>query len=183
MIVEKTPLLGCYLVNAEPFIDHRGIFSRFFCENELKSVIGNRHIVNVNFSQTKVSGTIRGMHYQYPPYAEMKLVRCIKGKIFDVAIDIRAGSDTFLEWYGVELSADNMRMLIIPEGFAHGFQTLSDDAELMYFVTEFYNKESESGIRYSDPAVGINWPHIISDISEKDASVPLIDATFYGVHL
>ena len=183
MWVEETPLPNCYIVHTTPFSDHRGMFTRFFCEKELNTVLENKHIVNVNFSYTKWAGSIRGMHYQIPPYAEMKLVRCIKGRIFDVAIDIRMGSNTFLQWYGVELSAENMDMFVIPEGFAHGFQALSNDVEMLYLHTEFYAKGCEKGINCLDQKVNIIWPQNIVDVSEKDAAYPFIDDFFSGVKL
>ena len=183
MWIEKTPLSGCFIVRADPFIDHRGIFARFFCEKELDVILEGKHIVNINFSRTKQAGSIRGMHYQTFPYAEMKFVRCMKGKIFDVAVDIRADSPTFLRWYGIELSAENMDMLFVPEGFAHGFQTLSDEAEVVYFVTEHYSKGNEGALHYCDPLIDINWPCAISDVSEKDAQHTFIDKTFRGIAL
>ena len=183
MWIEATPLSGCFIAHMDPFTDKRGIFARFFCERELETILMDRHIVNVNFSHTKKKGSIRGMHYQIPPCSEMKFIRCTKGKVFDVAVDIRTDSDTFLHWHGVELSEDNMLMYVIPEGFAHGFQTLSDDTDIIYFVTEFYNKEKEGALHYLDPAIDINWPHPVSDISEKDSLHPFIDEKFYGIKI
>ena len=179
--IHTTPLEGLYVVETEPFMDHRGAFARWFCEAELAEVIDTRRIKNVNFSRTVKAGSIRGMHFQRPPHAEMKMVRCIRGKILDVVVDIRKDSPTFLQHYGVELSAENMRLFVIPEGFAHGFQSLEDDCEIMYLVTEFYSPESEDGLRYNDPALGISWPLAMSDISEKDGKHPLISPEFDGV--
>ncbi len=179
----KTPLADLYVVETDPFVDHRGAFARWFCEAELVEVIGQRHIKNVNFSRTTKAGSIRGMHYQLPPHAEMKMVRCIRGKILDVVVDIRKDSPTFLQHYGVELSAENMKLFVIPEGFAHGFQSLEDDCEIMYLVTEFYSPESEGGLRYNDPDLHISWPLPVSDISEKDGKHPLISQGFSGLKM
>lgn len=159
------------------------MFSRWFCTEELSVVFGKRKIVNVNFSRTARKGTIRGMHFQNPPYSEMKIVRCIKGRIADTIVDIREESDTFLEHYSVELSDENMRMLVVPEGFAHGFQTLEDNCEIMYLVTEHYNQYAEGGLRYSDPKLAICWPLPISGISDKDANHELIGDDYKGVRL
>lgn len=175
--IHKTPLEGLYVVETEPFVDHRGIWARIFCENELQEILQDRHIVNMNLSKTSQRGTIRGMHYQLPPMAEMKLIRCTSGKIFDVAVDLRKESPTYLHWYAEELSEENMRMLVIPEGFAHGFQALTDNVEMLYLHTEFYSKELERGIRYSDPQVGIRWPLIPLNLSERDQNHPYIHTT------
>jgi dTDP-4-dehydrorhamnose 3,5-epimerase len=174
MQYEETPLKGCYIIHTTPFIDHRGAFARFFCERELAQVLGERKIANVNFSRTVKKGSIRGMHFQRFPDSEMKFVRCIRGKIFDVAVDFRTDSPTYLHWYGIELSADNMDMMAIPEGFAHGFQTLEDDAEIMYLVTAFYSPEHEDGLNNADPRIGICWPLPVADVSEKDRRYPYI---------
>lgn len=177
MRVLNLPLSGASLVEAEPFSDHRGVFARFFCVRELSSILGSRTIVNVNFSNTAHKGALRGMHFQRPPFGEMKFVRCIKGQIYDVIVDIRKESPTYLKWHGEVLSAENMRMLVVPEGFAHGFQALEDNCELLYLTTAFYNGNAEGGLRYNDPVVGIKWPLPISDISEKDTVHPLFDST------
>lgn len=174
MIIHNLPLADAVLVDMEPFCDHRGIFSRFFCSRELASVVDVKHIVNVNFSRTFRKGAIRGMHFQRKPHQEMKLVRCIRGAVFDVVVDIRRHSATFLHWHGEILSADNMKMMVVPEGFAHGFQTLDDESELLYLTTSFYESEAEGGLRYNDPVLNIRWPLAVVDISEKDASHPLL---------
>lgn len=181
LTISETPLKGLYIVETNAFVDYRGAFARWFCEEELAEVLGKRHIKNVNFSRTVKKGSIRGMHFQKPPHAEMKLVRCIRGRIQDVVVDIRAGSPTFLQHYSVELSAENMKMFAVPEGFAHGFQSLEDDSEIMYLVTEFYAPESEAGLRFSDPALNIEWPLPVTDISAKDAAHPLVDESFVGL--
>ena len=181
LTIHKTPLAGLYIIETNAFIDHRGAFARWFCEDELKEIIGKRHIKNVNFSRTAKKGSIRGMHFQKPPKAEMKMVRCIKGRILDVVVDIRRDSPTYLQHFGVELSAENMKLFVIPEGFAHGFQSLEDDCEIMYLVTEFYAPEAEAGLRYSDPALKIEWPLPVADISAKDSAHPLITDEFEAV--
>jgi len=183
LTILETPLKDLYVVETDPFVDHRGVFARWFCEEELAEIIDSRRIKNVNFSKTAKAGSIRGMHFQRPPHAEMKMIRCIKGRVFDVAIDLRRNSKTYLKWYGVELSEKNMKLFVLPEGFAHGFQTLEDDVEMLYLHTEFYNKESEGAVRYNDPSVSIHWPKEITEISEKDAAHPLIDDRFPGVML
>lgn len=183
LTILETPLKDLYVVETDPFVDHRGAFARWFCEAELAEIIGSRRIKNVNFSRTTKAGSIRGMHFQRPPHAEMKMVRCIRGKILDVVVDIRKDSPTFLQHYGVELSAENMKLFVIPEGFAHGFQSLEDDCEIMYLVTEFYSPESEGGLRFNDPALGISWPLAVSDISEKDGKHPLITPEFLGLNV
>jgi dTDP-4-dehydrorhamnose 3,5-epimerase len=174
MQFEETPLKGCYVIRTTPIIDHRGAFARFFCERELKQVIGDRKIVNVNFSRTVERGSIRGLHFQRAPEAEMKLVRCIKGSVFDVAVDLRKESPTYLHWYGIELSAETMDMLAAPEGFAHGFQALEDDVEIIYLVTSFYSPHFEGGLNHADSQIGIRWPLSITDVSEKDLHHPYL---------
>ncbi len=172
MQIEETPLQGCYVIRTIPYIDHRGAFARFFCEREIGKVIGERKIVNVNFSRTMKKGSIRGLHFQRAPHAEMKFVRCIKGKIFDVAVDLRKGSPTYLQYYGLPLTDDKMDMFAIPEGFAHGFQALEDDVEILYLVTAFYSPLCEGGLNYADPQIGIHWPLPVTDVSDKDLNYP-----------
>lgn len=178
MKFNKTEINDIYVIEPEPFIDHRGKFYRVYCENELKQIGHRKKIVNINASITKEKGSIRGMHFQYPPKTEIKIVKCISGSIFDVAIDLRENSLTYLKWFGEILSDENMKMMYVPEGFAHGFQSLQDNVEIIYFVTEFYSPESEGGVRYNDPTVGVKWPIEITDISEKDKKQPLIDENF-----
>lgn len=183
MKIEKLPLCGAAVIEAEPFTDHRGVFARFFCEKELSELIGDRHFVNVNFSRTLKKGAIRGLHFQHPPKAEMKLVRCIRGSVYDVIVDIRKDSPTFLKWFGIELSADNMKMLCVPEGFAHGFQVLEESSEMLYLHSEFYSKEHEGALNYSDPLLAIAWPVELADVSERDKNHKMIDDDFRGVIL
>ena len=172
MIIHPLPLDGAARIEAEPFQDHRGLFARFFCTRELGRLFGERQIVNVNLSRTLQTGAIRGMHFQYPPHQEMKLVRCLRGAVFDVLIDLRPDSPTFLKWHGEVISAANMKMLCLPEGFAHGFQVLEPYSEVLYLHTAFYAPDAQGGLRYDDPAVGIEWPLKVTEISQKDASHP-----------
>lgn len=183
MQFEETPLKSCYVIRTTPFVDQRGVFARFFCSAELKALLGNRQIVNVNLSRTLKRGSIRGMHFQYPPMAEMKFVRCISGSVYDVVIDIRKNSPTFLKWYGLELTADNMKMLCIPEGFAHGFQVQEDSSEMLYLHTEYYSKEHEGALNYADSTLAIKWPLEPQVVSEKDMNHMIVDDTFEGVVL
>lgn len=169
MIFTKTALDGAYIIEPEKRADDRGFFARIWCENEFKDHGLKTNLVQANMSRSNFKGTLRGMHYQLPPFAETKLVRCTKGGIFDVIIDIRKDSKTYKQWIGVELTEENHKMLYVPEGFAHGFLTLTDNAEATYLVTAFYNGEHERGLRYNDEAFAIKWPIAITNISDKDA--------------
>ncbi len=177
----ETPLAGAYVIELEPFMDERGLFVRTFCQNELSKIGFDRQIVQINHSMTRQKGAIRGLHYQLPPVCETKIIRCVQGAVFDVMLDIRKSSSTYLKWHGVELSKDNMRLVYIPEGFAHGFQTLTDNAELIYHHSAFYSPESERGLRFNDPAVAINWPLNVSSVSERDKNHPLLGEDFQGL--
>ena len=141
MIFSPLPLQGSYVIELQPFQDERGWFARFFCKNEFQKIGHKKEWVQINHSFTYKKGTIRGMHFQLTPFREIKMVRCIAGAVYDVIIDLRKGSSTFLQWFGAELSAANKKMMYIPEGFAHGFQCLSDNCELIYHHTEFYKPE------------------------------------------
>ena len=181
MTFSPTPLQGSYVIHLAPFSDERGWFARTYCENEFKEMGHSSKWVQMNHSYTAKKGTIRGMHFQVPPYKEIKMVRCIRGKVFDVIVDIRRNSQTFLQWFGVELSADAMNMLYIPAGFAHGFQAMNDDCELIYHHSEFYTPGAEGGIKYNDPAVGIRWPLEVSLISDRDLNHPVLNENFKGI--
>lgn len=183
MIIRELPLMGLKLVESQPFGDHRGRFARLFCADELKAAGVEKPIAQINHSFTAEKGTVRGMHFQYPPHAELKIVRCLQGAVFDVAIDLRKGSPTYLQWHAELLTRDNHRALIIPEGFAHGFQTVEPDAELLYLHTAFYAPESEGGIRHDDPTLDITWPEVPCGLSERDRKHPLIDDNFQGITL
>jgi dTDP-4-dehydrorhamnose 3,5-epimerase len=174
---------GVYAICSEPFCDERGFFNRIFCQEELKGIRSDMVIRQINYSMTKTKGTIRGMHFQSPPHAEMKIVRCVKGSIFDVAVDLRKSSTTFLRWHGEILSTENMKALVIPEGCAHGFQSLEDDIEMVYMSTAFYCKEAEDGILNHDPIIGIRWPLDITIVSGKDLSYPALPGNYNGIVL
>jgi len=165
----EASLAGVYIIELEPFIDERGLFARTFCENEFKQHGLNSNMVQSNVSITYKKGTIRGMHYQVNGAEESKLIRCIKGKILDVIIDVRRESETFGNHFMIELDEAKHRMLYVPEGFAHGFLTMVDDCHLFYQVSNFYTAEKEKGIRWNDPVIGIKWPTTDPIISKKDA--------------
>lgn len=168
MIFTETTLQGAYVIALEEFRDDRGFFARAWCQNEFKQHGLDLQIVQANLSYNKRKGTLRGMHYQVPPHEEAKLVRCIRGAIYDVIIDLRPESSTYKHWTSIELTADNRHILYVPEGFAHGFQTLADQTEVFYQVSQFYTPGAEKGARYNDPVFGISWPLKVSVISEKD---------------
>lgn len=183
MKYKATDISGVFVIEASPFSDNRGSFARLFCENELSPVLGNRRIVQINHSVTQRTGSVRGMHFQYPPHAEMKIIRCLKGRVFDVAVDLRKNSKTFLKWHAQELSPDNNLALVVPEGCAHGFQALEPASELLYLHTAFYEKNTEGGVRCNDPILAIQWPQPITDISEKDKTHELLSNEFTGIEL
>lgn len=181
MIFERTPLAGSFEIKLSPRSDDRGWFVRTYCKQEFEQAGFSGEWKQMNHSYTARQGTVRGMHYQVAPFREIKVVRCIRGEVFDVLVDLRKGSPTFLQWHGVRLSPDTMNMLYIPEGFAHGFQTLTENCELIYLHSEFYAPGAEGGIRYDDPRVGIQWPLGVSAISDRDRNHPLLDENFKGV--
>ncbi len=181
MIFTPTTLQGSYLVGLEPFMDERGWFARTYCKNEFAAIGHTAEWVQLNHSVTNKKGAIRGMHYQLPPFSEIKMVRCIAGVVFDVIIDLRKGSPTFLKWFGTELSAANKIILYIPEGFAHGFQTLTDDCELIYHHSQFYTPGVEAGIRYDEPRINIEWPLPVVTMSERDKQHLFLDKEFKGI--
>lgn len=177
----ETKLKGSYVVDLKPFKDERGWFARTYCEQEFQQIGHTKNWVQLNHSFTKQKGSIRGMHFQMPPFAEIKMVRCIAGAVFDVIVDIRKNSPTFLQWFGVELSAANKKMIYIPEGFAHGFQTLTDDAELIYHHSEFYKPGVEGGLKYDDQKLNIEWKLPITNISERDKKHNYLTKEFTGI--
>lgn len=170
----ETELKGAYIIELEEKHDHRGFFARTFCAQEFEEHGLKPAVAQCNLSFNYKKGTLRGMHYQTPPAAETKLVRCVKGEIYDVIIDMRPESPTFLQHIGVELTADNHRALYVPEMFAHGYQALTDGAEVLYQVGEFYTPGYEKGLRYNDPFFNIQWPMEVTEISEKDLNWPLL---------
>lgn len=177
----ETLLKGSYSIELNAFTDDRGWFARTYCKNEFATIGHTAEWVQMNHSFTKDKGAIRGMHYQLPPFSEIKMVRCIAGAVFDVIVDMRKESPTFLQWYGTELSAANRKMLYIPEGFAHGFQTLQNDCELIYHHSQFYTPGAEGGIKFDDPKLNIRWPLPVTNISERDNRHPLLDENFKGI--
>ncbi len=171
----ETKLKGAFLVEIKKLEDERGFFGRSWCQREFQEAGLKNEIRQINTSLTLKKGTIRGMHYQIDPYQETKFIRCTKGRIFDVIIDLRRGSETFMHWIGHELSENNYRMVYVPENFAHGFISLEDHCEVYYPVTEFYTPGSERGIRYNDPAFNIGWPVEVEVVSQKDNGHPDFD--------
>lgn len=172
MIFRETPLPGAYVIDIERLEDERGFFARTWCEREYEEHGLNPRLVQCSISFNKVKGTLRGMHFQLPPFAEVKVVRCTRGAIFDVIIDLRRESPTFRQHFGVTLTPENHTMLYVPEGFAHGLLTLADETEVLYLISEFYAPEYARGVRWNDPAFGIEWPAAVQMISERDASYP-----------
>jgi dTDP-4-dehydrorhamnose 3,5-epimerase len=181
MIFAETKLKGSYIVTLEPKGDERGWFARTYCKQEFEKIDHHKEWVQMNHSFSSQKGTVRGLHFQCAPHREIKMVRCISGIVYDVIVDIRENSPTFLQWIGVELSATNKKMIYIPEGFAHGFQTLTDNCELIYHHTEFYNNSSEGGLNVLDPMIDIKWPTDITVISERDQSHILLNDNFKGI--
>lgn len=179
MFFTPTPLEGAYLIELDKKTDDRGFFARAYCEQEFAQHGLVTRFCQVNNSLSTKKGTLRGMHYQLAPKAETKIVRCIRGALHDVILDIRAGSSTFGQSFGVELTAENRRMIYVPKGFAHGFITLTENTEALYFVDEFYSPEHERGIRYDDPKFGLQWPAAPSVISEKDKAGRIFDPVWH----
>lgn len=181
MIALPTPLVGLMQINREPHNDARGCFARLFCDRMLREWGWNEPVRQINHSVTKGLGTLRGMHFQYSPNAETKMVTCLVGEVFDVAVDLRASSPTFLHWHGTRLSAENHRSLLIPRGFAHGFQTMSEHVELVYLHDAAFAPESEGGVSPLDLRLSIDWPLPIATLSERDATHAPIANDFEGV--
>jgi len=177
MIFTETKLQGAYVVDLEPFQDERGFFARTWCKKEFETNGLNAKLAQCSTSFNKKRGTLRGMHYQAAPYEEAKLVRCTMGAIYDVIVDIRKDSKTYLKWFACDLAAQNRRMLYVPKGFAHGFQTLEDNSEVFYQMSEFFHPEHSRGIRWNDPAVAVKWPLAEPILSPKDRSYPFLENT------
>lgn len=170
-----TPLAGAYLVELEPLEDERGFFARSFCQNEFRALGLDPVVAQCNVSFNRRRGTLRGLHYQAEPHAEAKLVRCTRGAIWDVIVDLRSNSPTARQWFAAELTAENRRSLYVPAGFAHGFQTLADDTEVFYQMSEFYHPEAARGIRWDDPVLAIPWPIKDAVVSPRDRGFPRLD--------
>lgn len=181
MIFIPTSLAGSYIIDLEPRSDERGWFARYYCKEEFQQIGHTKEWVQMNHSVTNKKGSIRGMHFQVHPYKEIKMLRCIAGAVYDVIIDLRKNSATFLQWAAVELSAANKKMLYIPEGFAHGFQCLEDNCELIYHHSEFYQPGAEAGIRYNDPLINIEWPLPLTVISPRDTEHHYLTENFKGI--
>jgi dTDP-4-dehydrorhamnose 3,5-epimerase len=181
MIFTETALKGSFIISLKPYSDERGWFARTYCKREFETIGHHKEWVQMNHSFTTEKGTVRGMHFQLPPYCEIKMVRCIAGAVLDVIVDIRKDSATFLQWISVELSAANRQMIYIPEGFAHGFQTLEENTELIYHHTVYYEPGVEGGLRYNDPLINITWPLPAQNISARDKEHPLLDEHFKGI--
>lgn len=181
MIFTPTILAGSYVIDLTPFTDSRGWFARAYSKDEFQQIGHTKEWIQMNHSMTFKSGSIRGMHYQLPPYSEIKMVRCIAGTVYDVIVDLRKDSATFMQWFGVDLSAQNKKMIYIPEGFAHGFQALTEDCELIYHHTALYTPAAEAGLRYNDPILNIKWPLPLTEMSERDKNHPFQHAGFKGI--
>lgn len=179
--IVDTPMAGLKLIQRKPIGDSRGYFERLFCAGELQALLAGKGIRQINHSLTAKRGSVRGMHFQYPPHAEIKVVSCIRGAVFDVAVDLRRDSPTFMQWHGEVLTPESHRSLFIPEGFAHGFQTLVDDCELLYFHTMDYMTSAEDGLNVRASLPGIQWPEEITDLSVRDASLPFPGPQFSGI--
>ena len=171
----ELPLKGAYTIDLEKMEDDRGFFARYWCKNEFEELGLDANIVQINNSMSRYKGTLRGLHFQCPPKAETKIVRCIYGTIWDVIVDIRESSPTYGKWYGTELNDINRTMMYVPKGFAHGFQTLVDNVELLYLHSEFYSQKHESGLSYNDKTIAIDWPLPVSEISERDKLYPTLN--------
>jgi dTDP-4-dehydrorhamnose 3,5-epimerase len=183
MKFHAAPLRGAYTIELEKRGDDRGFFARFFCQREFEAAGIPMPIVQINNSLSAMAGTLRGMHYQLPPAAEIKVVRCIRGALYDVIIDLRPDSPTFAQWFGAELTAENRLMMYAPQGFAHGFITLTDDTEAFYLTNAFYAPQEERGIRFDDPRFAVVWPRAPVDVSPKDRDWPDFNPSFHGTEL
>jgi dTDP-4-dehydrorhamnose 3,5-epimerase len=180
----QTPLSDLMLVQRKTAEDNRGFLSRFFCIEAFSEAGIKKPIVQINHTLTRKKGAVRGLHFQYPPHAEIKLVSCLKGKVLDVAVDIRRTSPTFLQWHGEILSAENYKSLLIPEGYAHGFQALTEDCELVYLHTSAYHSDSEGALNVTDPSLSIDWPLPVIDLSKRDQNHPFVtNINFKGITL
>lgn len=184
MKFHATRLRDLIVVESTRVEDERGQFSRVFCETECAALRPGLHWVQINVSLTYTKGTVRGMHFQYPPAAEAKLIRCVRGRVFDVAVDLRADSPTYLHWHGLELDESGTSQFFIPEGFAHGFQALTDDAQLLYLHSAAWDREKEGGLRHDDPSIAITWPLPVARVSDKDKNLPSVkESRFAGITL
>lgn len=174
---------GVHILSPSPVEDERGWFARLFCSDELRNAGFGEPIAQINRSRTRRKGTVRGMHFQYPPVAETKIVHCLRGKVFDVALDLRRGSPTLLKWHGEELDGERPRALLIPPGVAHGFQALTQECELLYLHSAHYSPKYEGGVRHDDPRAGIRWPLTVTGLSKRDQAHTLLSDIYQGISL
>jgi dTDP-4-dehydrorhamnose 3,5-epimerase len=179
--IHPTPLEGLLVIKRNPIEDPRGFFCRFFCAEAFQKVGFRRPIAQINHTRTLNRGTVRGLHFQHPPDAEGKIVSCLCGEVFDLAVDIRKDSPTFLQWHAEILSATNQRSLLIPEGFAHGFQTLTENCEMLYLHSAPFQPHAEGALHVADPKIGIRWPLAVTELSERDRAHPFIGPDFEGI--
>jgi len=179
--IAQTPLQGLKVIQRKPLGDSRGYLERMFCQTDFAELLNGQTIVQINHTLTEKMGTVRGLHFQYPPYAETKFVQCLRGEVYDVAVDVRSDSSTFLCWHAEILSAANHKTFLIPEGFAHGFQTLTEDCEMLYFHTMPYNSNAESALNALDTKLAIQWPLPVTEQSTRDKEHPMIKPDFHGV--
>jgi dTDP-4-dehydrorhamnose 3,5-epimerase len=177
----ETPLTGAYVFDLDPRRDDRGFFVRTFCADTFRRLGLVADFPQANQSRSTHRGVVRGLHFQHSPHAEVKVVRCTRGAVWDVFVDLRAGSPTFLRWHAVELSEENLRVAYIPAGFAHGFQTLTADCDVQYLVSKAYTPSAEGRVRFDDPVIGVRWPLPVAFVSPKDAAAPLLAADFLGI--
>jgi dTDP-4-dehydrorhamnose 3,5-epimerase len=182
-VLHSTPINGLQVIERQPIGDSRGLLERLFCQETLNSFLQGKTIRQINRTLTQNKGTVRGLHFQYPPFVETKIVTCLKGQVWDLAVDLRRGSSTFLQFHAVLLSEDNHQSYLIPEGFAHGFQTLTPDCEMLYFHTADYNAKAEGALNACDPRLAINWPEPITERSERDTNHAMLSDDFHGMDL
>lgn len=183
MILKETSINNLKIIEHDPIKDQRGFFCRLFCQDTLSHILNGKLIKQINRTFTKNEGIVRGLHFQHPPHAETKIISCVKGKVWDVAVDLRKKSSTFMHFHAEILTEDSHKSYLIPEGFAHGFQTLTSDCEMLYFHTANYNKESEDTINAIDPMIGIKWPLKIKEQSERDKNQNMLTNDFNGIEL
>ena len=181
--VEVTSISGLVIFRREPFEDHRGVLDRLFDFEISRDLVSDFSVAQINHTVTRGRGTVRGLHFQFPPFADAKLLTCLRGRVFDVAVDLRRGSPTFLDWYGIELNGSDTKSIFLPQGFAHGFQLLSDACELLYVHGEHYQQEAEGGFHAEDPTLDIQWPEKISEMSARDRRLPNIKLEWPGVEV
>jgi dTDP-4-dehydrorhamnose 3,5-epimerase len=179
--IVETPIAGLKIVERSSRSDDRGFLARMFCAEELQQAGWSKPIAQINHTLTRQQGAVRGMHFQFPPHAEMKLVNCVRGEVWDVAVDLRRDSPSFLQWFAVALSPENGRALLVPEGFAHGFQALAPDCELIYFHSHPYHPVSEGALHPREPKVGVAWPLEITELSARDQGHPMLTSAFQGI--